>query len=134
MLRIIVLVIVIFFSGASSASESPQFYKDWRLDKPFVHGFFVGISFGIIESQPEQWGLAGALEPSGIPSGMLPYILKHKVIPFRIGLFSALGFWLYLFVSVAYRYLNRRLYMQYISKVLMEKDDEYRKKLLSNIE
>lgn len=118
-------------SGVATASDKDMFYKDWRLDKPFAHGFIVGISLGVAESEPANWNEALELEPSGIPSGLLPYILDHKVIPFRLGVTYALFFWVCFIASFVYRFSNRELYGRYISLVLAEKDNEYREKLLT---
>jgi len=78
-------------------------YKDWRLERPFIYGFTVGLSLGYLELKP-SWRKAKAMEVSSIPSGMVRYIERHM----RFSLFSGVVFgylcWLFVLGTLVYRF------------------------------
>jgi hypothetical protein len=129
MLRALYVCILLLGTISVQAADDNIFYKDWRLEKPFTHGLLVGLSFEWVESVPKEWNKAHPLEPAGIPSGMLKYIVEHKVIPFNLGRGLGLFFWLFLTLSFVYRYRHRAAWHQYHYLRHMAEDEAYRKSL-----
>ncbi|GAA5132724.1 hypothetical protein [Thalassotalea piscium] len=105
------------------------YYKDWRLDRPFLHGLSVSLSLGLLESQRSNWQEAGPLEPSGVPSGMVEYIVKHSKVAFIMGITVGVIFYLYIALSIFYRIRNKELHARFHFLRLLDQDDVYRKSL-----
>ena len=136
MLRYFLFFVLILVSASTIAvdtevntSYEKTFYKDWRLNRPYLHGLLVGFSLGVIESTPKQWKEAGPLEPSGIPSGLVDYIVKHSRMAFWLGVISAVLLYLYFILSCIYRYRFNVAHARFHYYKLMAKDNEYRKTL-----
>jgi hypothetical protein len=128
MFRLFVLIFFIFTPVVQSA-QGVDYYRDWRLEHPFVHGLTVVASLGLVDTKPDEWNKAHPLDPAGIPAGMIQYLERHKVIPFTAGISFGLIAWFYLLFCIIYRVKNKLLIATYRYHQRMEQDDEYRKQV-----
>lgn len=108
------LVLMVFLSTPTWAQQSDISYSDWRLDRPVLHGYLVGLSLGLIDVQSSQWTQASELDPSGYPAAAIKYIEQHKKVPYAIGFsFGALTTLSLLFSLVFYYTQGKRSVRKY---------------------
>jgi hypothetical protein len=88
MIRLILLIVTLTLSLSTIAND--ELIKDWRLEKPFVHGFLGGITLNSVSLFPEKWSVAQHIEPNPIMPGTVKYLEQNKVVPFYFGVISGL--------------------------------------------
>jgi hypothetical protein len=86
MFRLILLFLTFTLSFSTIADD--ELIKDWRLEKPFVHGFLGGITLNSVSLYPKKWSVAQNIEPNPIMPGTVKYLEQNKVVPFYFGLIS----------------------------------------------
>jgi hypothetical protein len=113
MIRAFMITLILFFSQAvcaqSTAKEEVEWVKDWRLEKPFFHGFIGAITFNQVKLFPKEWVLAESNEPNGLAPGSVEILEKNKKVPFTFGVITGATtislILLALYRSFKYRYV-----------------------------
>tara|TARA_B110000211_G_scaffold188405_1_gene214253 strand:- start:27642 stop:27995 length:354 start_codon:yes stop_codon:yes gene_type:complete len=95
--------------------------KDWRLEKPFVHGFIGAISLNQVSLFPEEWTQAQKNEPNGMAPGAVAILERNKTIPFVLGVITG-GIFLLLISLAIYRSYKYRHVVRYFKKAMAEHD------------
>lgn len=119
------ILMFMLFSQASFAQNVKQdnviWVKDWRLEKPFVHGFIGAITLNQFGLFPEQWTQAQENEPNGMAPGAVSILERNKTIPFALGVISG-GLFLLLIGLALYRSYKYRHVISYFKKAMAEHD------------
>lgn len=119
MFRALTLLILIFLTHASSAQnvsqDNTKWVKDWRLEKPFIHGFIGAISLNQFELFPEHWTPAQANEPNPLAPGSVEILEHNKTIPFTLGIVTGSAFILLIMIAL-YRSYKYRHVIKYFKK------------------
>ena len=95
------ILFILLFTPITSASEM---VSDWRLNKPFIHGFASSITMGYVDPFPEQWRVAEPHDHSSVPKATVPYIEQHKKIPFYLGFTLGVAFWMFTLTGACLRF------------------------------
>ena len=87
-----------------NASQSDIMYKDWRLERPFLHGFVSALSLNAIPLYPEKYNKAHQLDPAPVPEGMIQYLKSHFKFANYLGVFAGGLVWLFILICIFSRY------------------------------
>lgn len=93
MFKFVLIAVFLAFSTTSSAQHielGDVKYKDWRLERPFIHGFLGVISLNNVDLFPTTWTVAEPNEPNALALGSVQILEQHKQIPFLLGMLFGL--------------------------------------------
>lgn len=110
-MRLFLFLLCILFSQSTIAevqeTTTVSWVKDWRLEKPFFHGFIGAITLNQFELFPRTWKKADKNEPNAMAPGSVWVLEKNKKIPFYIGMFSGGVFVLLILLGIYRSYIYR---------------------------
>ncbi|MGK2231366.1 MAG: hypothetical protein ACI92O_000524 [Colwellia sp.] len=123
--RAFIIAFLMLLSYSSFAQNEKQndvvWVKDWRLEKPFLHGFIGAITLNQFKLFPESWKQAEKNEPNAMGPGAVNILERNKKIPFGMGIFFGLAFILIICLALfqSYKY---RFVIKYFKKQMAEYD------------
>jgi hypothetical protein len=88
--------------ATDSVQVRDELISDWRLDQPFKHGFFEGLTLGlVINNEPYRVATDSAL--ISYSPLVAEHVIRHRTIPYYLGWSLSMTIWATLLYTVHLR-------------------------------
>ena len=125
MFRALIMALTILIAApslAESGKHPNDWVRDWRLERPFMHGYVGVLSLNQIVLFPDEWDRAYEFEHNALAPGQVKLLEANKGFPFYLGITTGLGTWGFMLLA-CYRMYRYRYEVSYYVNRLSELED-----------